>query len=72
MYWTSIIFAIMINVFLNTSYEIEDAGLNPMQEAFTVEAIHAAAFANNTVGLPKICPGKLNTKLLKAIYAKLF
>lgn len=38
------------------SYEIEDAGLNPMQEAFTVEAIHAAAFANNTVGLPKICP----------------
>ena len=38
------------------SYEIEDAGLNPMQEAFAVEAIHAAAFANNTVGLPKICP----------------
>jgi len=38
------------------SYEIEDAVLNPMQEAFTVEAIHAAAFANNTVGLPKICP----------------
>ena len=43
-----------------------------MQEAFTVEAIHAAAFANNTVGLPKICPGKLNTKLLKAIYAIIF
>jgi len=38
------------------SFEIEDAGLNPMQEAFTVEAIHAAAYANNTVGLPKICP----------------
>ena len=38
------------------SYEIEDAGLNPMQEAFSVEAIHAAAYANNTVGLPKICP----------------
>jgi len=29
-----------------------------MQEAFTVEAIHAAAYANNTVGLPKICPGE--------------
>ena len=29
-----------------------------MQEAFTVEAIHAAAYSNNTVGLPKICPGK--------------
>ena len=38
------------------SFEIEDASLNPMQEAFTVEAIHAAAYANNTVGLPKICP----------------
>lgn len=38
------------------SFEIEDANLNPMQEAFTVEAIHAAAFANNTVGLPKIVP----------------
>jgi len=38
------------------SFEIEDAGLNPMQEAFTVEAIHAAAYSNNTVGLPKICP----------------
>jgi len=38
------------------SFEIEDAQLNPMQEAFTVEAIHAAAFSNNTVGLPKICP----------------
>ena len=40
------------------SFEIEDANLNPMQEAFTVEAIHAAAFANNTVGLPKIVPSK--------------
>ena len=40
------------------SFEIEDASMNPMQEAFAVESIHSAAFANNTVGLPKICPGK--------------
>ena len=41
-----------------------------MQEAFTVEAIHAAAFANNTVGLPKICPCKLNVTLLTMVHAK--
>ena len=48
----------LILIIQNFSFEIEDAGLNPMQEAFTVEAIHAAAYSNNTVGLPKICPGK--------------
>lgn len=37
-------------------YEIEDAEMNPTQDVFGVEAIHAAAFANNTVGLPKVCP----------------
>jgi len=39
-------------------YEIEDAEMNPTQEVFGVEGIHAAAFANNTVGLPKVCPEK--------------
>ena len=37
-------------------YEIEDAEMTPTQDVFGVEAIHAAAFANNTVGLPKVCP----------------
>ena len=37
-------------------FEIMDADMNPTQEVFGVEGIHAAAFANNTVGLPKVCP----------------
>lgn len=39
-------------------YEIEDGEMNPQQDVFGVEGIHAAAFANNTVGLPKVCPEK--------------
>ena len=39
-------------------FEIEDGELNPTQEVFGVEGIHAAAFANNTVGLSKVCPEK--------------
>lgn len=37
-------------------YELEDAQLRPDQEPLLVEAIHAAAFRNNTLGLPKMCP----------------
>ena len=38
------------------SFELEDAGMRPDQEPLMVEAIHKAAYWNNTVGLPKICP----------------
>ena len=37
-------------------YELEDASLRPDQEPLLLEAIHAAAFKNNTLGLPKMCP----------------
>ena len=37
-------------------YEIEDANMRPDQEPLLVEAIHAAAYRNNTLGLPKMCP----------------
>lgn len=37
-------------------YELEDANLRPDQEPLLVEAIHAAAFNKNTLGLPKMCP----------------
>ena len=37
-------------------YELEDISLRPDQEPLLVEAIHAAAFKGNTLGLPKICP----------------
>ena len=37
------------------SFELEDAGMRPDQEPLMMEAIHKAAFWNNTVGLPKMC-----------------
>ena len=37
-------------------FDLEDAELKPDQEPFMLEAIHAAAFASNTLGLPKMCP----------------
>ena len=37
-------------------FELEDISLRPDQEPLLVEAIHAAAFKGNTIGLPKICP----------------
>ena len=37
-------------------YELEDAALKPDQEPLLVEAIHAAAYRGNTIGLPKMCP----------------
>ena len=37
-------------------FEIEDGRMNPTQETFVVECIHSAVFANNTLGLPKVCP----------------
>jgi processing peptidase subunit alpha len=39
-------------------FELEDASLKPDQEPIMVEALHAAAFAGNTLGLPKLCPGE--------------
>eukprot|EP00095_Tigriopus_kingsejongensis_P010365 maker-scaffold2236_size18378-snap-gene-0.7 protein:Tk10365 transcript:maker-scaffold2236_size18378-snap-gene-0.7-mRNA-1 annotation:"mitochondrial processing peptidase alpha" len=37
-------------------FEVEDAGMRPDQEPLMLEAIHSAAFTNNTLGLPKMCP----------------
>ena len=41
---------------LTIRYELEDIAMRPDQEPLLVEKIHAAAFKNNTLGLPKICP----------------
>ena len=38
------------------NFELEDAGMRPDQEPLLMEAIHKAAYWNNTVGLPKMCP----------------
>ncbi|XP_043238615.1 mitochondrial-processing peptidase subunit alpha-like [Amphibalanus amphitrite] len=37
-------------------YELEDIERNPNKEAQLMEMIHAAAFRENTLGLPKTCP----------------
>jgi len=38
------------------SYELEDLNLNPNPEGLLQEFIHAAAFRDNTIGLPRLCP----------------
>ena len=37
-------------------YELEDAHMRPDQEPLLLEAIHAAAYRGNSLGLPKMCP----------------
>ena len=41
---------------MNIKYDLEDMNLSPNQEHLLTEAIHAAAYRNNTLGLPKMCP----------------
>lgn len=38
------------------NFELEDVAMRPDQEPLLVEGIHAAAYRDNTLGLPKICP----------------
>ncbi|XP_075554383.1 mitochondrial-processing peptidase subunit alpha isoform X4 [Dermacentor variabilis] len=37
-------------------FELEDIDSKPDQEQLLFEMIHAAAYGNNTLGLPKLCP----------------
>uniref|UniRef100_T1ILS6 Guanine nucleotide-binding protein-like 3 homolog n=1 Tax=Strigamia maritima TaxID=126957 RepID=T1ILS6_STRMM len=49
-------------------FEVEDMNIKPEQEPILTEMIHAGAYNNNTVGLPKFCPveniSKINNNLL--------
>ncbi|XP_018903070.1 mitochondrial-processing peptidase subunit alpha [Bemisia tabaci] len=38
------------------SFELENLRTRPEQELLLMDMIHAAAYRNNTLGLPKICP----------------
>ncbi|XP_069119668.1 mitochondrial-processing peptidase subunit alpha-like [Argopecten irradians] len=38
------------------SYELESVEMNPDPESILIEMSHAAAYQNNTLGLPKLCP----------------
>ncbi|KAG1663939.1 Mitochondrial-processing peptidase subunit alpha [Nymphon striatum] len=40
------------------SYELEDLDLRPEKDLLLTEMIHAAAYENNTLGLPKFCPAE--------------
>lgn len=39
-------------------FELESLGMRPEQEPILMDMIHAAAYRENTLGLPKICPAK--------------
>ncbi|KMY92126.1 mitochondrial-processing peptidase subunit alpha [Drosophila simulans] len=38
------------------NFELETLGMRPEQEPILMDMIHAAAFRDNTLGLPKLCP----------------
>ncbi|XP_030382023.1 mitochondrial-processing peptidase subunit alpha [Scaptodrosophila lebanonensis] len=38
------------------SFELETLGMRPEQEPILMDMIHAAAYSDNTLGLPKLCP----------------
>ncbi|XP_060074706.1 mitochondrial-processing peptidase subunit alpha-like [Ylistrum balloti] len=40
------------------TYELESIEMNPDPESILIEMSHAAAYQNNTLGLPKLCPNK--------------
>ncbi|GBP12122.1 Mitochondrial-processing peptidase subunit alpha [Eumeta japonica] len=43
------------------AFELETLSMRPEQETILMDMIHAAAFKDNTLGLPKICPkGNVN------------
>lgn len=49
-------------------FELETLNMRPEQETLLMDMIHVAAYRNNTLGLPKLCPqknlGKINRELL--------
>ncbi|XP_050707963.1 mitochondrial-processing peptidase subunit alpha-like isoform X2 [Eriocheir sinensis] len=45
------------------TFDLEDLQLRPEKDVLLTEMIHAAAFRDNTLGLPKICPLENITKI---------
>lgn len=39
-------------------FELETLGMRPEQETILMDMIHGAAYRENTLGLPKLCPAK--------------
>lgn len=38
------------------NFELETLGMRPEQEPILMDMIHSAAYRDNTLGLPKLCP----------------
>ncbi|XP_066994221.1 mitochondrial-processing peptidase subunit alpha [Anabrus simplex] len=45
------------------TFELETLMMRPEQEPLLMDMIHAAAYKDNTLGLPKICPGENVNKI---------
>lgn len=57
-------------------FELETLGMRPEQETILTDMVHAAAYQDNTIGLPKICPtaniGRINRHTLLSYLSKHF
>lgn len=42
----------------SVQFELETLGMRPEQEPILMDMIHAAAYRDNTLGLPKLCPSE--------------
>ncbi|XP_046644649.1 mitochondrial-processing peptidase subunit alpha-like [Daphnia pulicaria] len=49
------------------SFELENMEIRPEQEPLLLEMIHAAAYRDNTLGLPKVCPQENVTTIDQSI-----
>lgn len=48
-------------------FELESLKMRPEQETLLTDMIHAAAFRDNTLGLPKLCPDKNIDKITREV-----
>ncbi|KAJ2946486.1 hypothetical protein O0L34_g12534 [Tuta absoluta] len=49
------------------AFELETLAMRPEQETILMDMIHAAAYCNNTLGLPKICPQEQVNKIDRGV-----
>lgn len=47
----------------SVQFELESLNMRPEQEPLLMDMIHAAAYQNNTLGLPKLCPSANSPKI---------
>lgn len=51
----------------SVQFEMESLNMRPEQEPLLMDMIHAAAYRDNTLGLPKLCAGENATKIDRAV-----